>query len=213
MRLMETFKNTKTKKRASTRLDDLFIEASREGLDPKQRARLLDIIDARISKQEAAIRVKVAAADAKVLKIEADAARIKTDGEAAALKIEADGEAAALTIEADGEAAAARIIVNAQFLCLRRKAVAEHRSRARRSHDDAVDAARMNLLKPARAVADLRRCLCIPDTPEGQKQVNDHYVLWQQIAEIPMWIAQSQQPEDEQAAPSPPPPAGPRNNK
>ena len=202
MRLMKTFKNTKTKKRASTRLDDLFIEASREGLDPKQRARLLDIIDARISKQEAAIRVKVAAADAKVLKIEADAARIKTDGEAAALKI-----------EADGEAAAARIIVNAQFLCLRRKAVAEHRSRARRSHDDAVDAARMNLLKPARAVADLRRCLCIPDTPEGQKQVNDHYVLWQQIAEIPMWIAQSQQPEDEQAAPSPPPPAGPRNNK
>ena len=202
MRLMKTFKNTKTKKRASTRLDDLFIEASREGLDPKQRARLLDIIDARISKQEAAIRVKVAAADAKVLKIEADAARIKTDG-----------EAAALTIEANGEAAAARIIVNAQFLCLRRKAVAEHRSRARRSHDDAVDAARMNLLKPARAVADLRRCLCIPDTPEGQKQVNDHYVLWQQIAEIPMWIAQSQQPEDEQAAPSPPPPAGPRNNK
>ena len=202
MRLMKTFKNTKTKKRASTRLDDLFIEASREGLDPKQRARLLDIIDARISKQEAAIRVKVAAADAKVLKIEADAARIKTDG-----------EAAALTIEADGEAAAARIIVNAQFLCLRRKAVAEHRSRARRSHDDAVDAARMNLLKPARAVADLRRCLCIPDTPEGQKQVNDHYVLWRQIAEIPMWIAQSQQPEDEQAAPSPPPPAGPRNNK
>ena len=229
--------------RANARFHDLFTEVAREGVAAadaaadgggapaeaqppapadnnivedfgrKQRELKLRRETVSVSKQEAALRAKEAALRVKEAAAEAEALKIAADGKTAALKIEADGKTAALKIEVDGK----KLIANEEIAILRRKDDAEHRSRKRRHEDDALQ----NLLDLPRAVAELRVVMCISNTPEGQKQVNDVIAMWRQIAAVhlnapPPLPPQPQQPEEEyeeaEAEPAPPAPAGPCND-
>ena len=181
--------------RANARFRDLFTEVAREGvaaadaaadaaaggaapappapaadvedLVRKERELKLRIENVSVTKQEAALRVKTAAATAK-----------------------------AMQTEANGKVAAMKTITNEELATLRRKDDAEHRSRKRRHQDEEVHMARQNLLNLPRAVAELRAALRIADTPEGQKQIDEHIAMWRLLAALPV-AAASLQPEEE----------------
>ena len=191
-----------------------------DDLDRKERELKLRRENVGIAKQEMALRVETATAEAavRVKTAAAEAAvRVKTaTAEAAARVKAATAEAKAHMAEADGKAAAMKTITNEEIATLRRMDDAEHRSRKRRHQDEESHIARQILLNLPQKVAELRAALRIPDTPAGQKQVDEQIALWRMFAALPASVGQQQQeehgeaPEEEEFV-VPPAPVGPND--